>query len=113
MAVGHQVDFTSLALGREGTTLSRLSVLAIFFKEQPPAAISKMRRTVLASLSFTLELHSALNSHVAITVAIASRVKPAQCKPFQAAMSLLPQLLYVERIHQRVDIKKHFRLLVL
>jgi hypothetical protein len=53
MAVGHHVEFSFWTLGRGGETLSRLRVLAIFFKEEPLAAISKMRRTIVASLSFT------------------------------------------------------------
>jgi hypothetical protein len=53
MAVGYQVGFSFLALGRGGAILSLLSVLAIFFREVPLAAISKMRRTIVASLSFT------------------------------------------------------------
>ncbi len=45
MAVGHQLGFSFLALGRGGAIFSLLSVLAIFLREVPLAAISKMCRT--------------------------------------------------------------------
>ena len=60
-----------------------------------------------------LKLDSCLNTHVAIPEAIASGVKSAQCKPFQAAMRFLPEFFNVKGVYQRVDIKKNFRLLIL
>jgi hypothetical protein len=53
IAVGHQVTFCLLALGRGGEMFSELSVFVIFFNDCPLAAISNMRRITPAWLSLT------------------------------------------------------------